>query len=184
MESSTTTESERRVRSASRMLPKSPEGLVNLFKKVVDLPGLHSVEITGTAFTVQRLVGDDEPVFPTEEATDDSALDLSFILSNLQARDRLVELDFSPDRHPYLSLLEATAKITEQKVRPTHLVVAEGPWLGAFLGVEGGKPLETCFGMKVIYTRSETFEDKILVLGGATNLLTDVIYGVAIDMGA
>lgn len=174
---------ERRIRSESRMLPKSLESLVNLFKQVVELPNLHSIEVTGTAFTVQRIVGDGEEVIPTVDA-DDSVLDPAFILSTLQARDRLVELDFDPQRHPYHALLLATHTISALHLRPTFLVVAEGPWLQAFLGLSSDEALDTCLGMKVIYTRSETFEDKILILGGATNLLTDATYGVAIDMGA
>jgi hypothetical protein len=184
MESSATTETEqRRLRSDTRGLPRTAEELVALFKRVVELPGIQKIEVTPAQVLVQRLVADGESVIPEPEEENES-LDPAFILSLIEKNGGLVALEFDPARHPYISLLEATSKISAQKLRPTFIVVSPGGWLGAFLGLpEGEFEPDTCFGMKVIYTANEIFEEKLLVLGGPSNLLTDVSYGVVIDMG-
>lgn len=182
MESSATTENGRRLRSDTRALPRTAEELVALFKRVIELPDLQKVEVTPTQVLVQRLVSDDESVIPEPEDARDEA-DPEFILKTIEKSGGLVELEFDPNRHPYISLLDATGKISAKKFRPSYVIAPAGGWLGAFLGLPEGAEPETCFGMKVIYTGSDLFEDKLLVLGGPSNLLTDVAYGVVIDMG-
>lgn len=182
MESSATPESgSRRLRSDTRPLPRSADELVALFKRVIELPGIQKIEISQTQFVVARMVGDGELVVP--DPGEQVEVDAGFVLQRITEQDGLVELAFDPTRHPYLSLLEATAMVNGQRLRPTHLIAPEGEWLAAFLGLPEDATPESCFGMKVLYTKSESFENKILVLGGPTNLLTDVSYGVAIDMG-
>lgn len=183
MESSVTTETERRLRSDVRALPRSPEELVGLFKRLIELPGIQKVEVTPQNITVQRLISDQEAVIPEAGEGEAAEVDVSFLLTSITKTEMLVELPFDPERHPYHALLGATAHIHEKKFRPSFLVAPEGEWLGAYLGLPEGTVPESCFGMRVIYTRDDAFEDKLLVLGGPTNLLTDVSIGVAINLG-
>jgi hypothetical protein len=179
--SSEVAETERRLRTDQRVLPRTPEELVDLFKRTIDLPGLQKIEVTPTQFVVQRMVSDGEAVIPSGEES--SAVDPTFLLTTLQKGNALHVLPFAPDRHPHMSLLEATDYVTGLRLRPTFLIAPEGEWLGAFLGLDEKAVPSSCFGMKVIYTRDESFADKILVLGGPTTLLTDVACGVVIDIG-
>lgn len=181
MESSVTSESSRRLRSEARSLPRSADELVALFRRVIELPRLQVIEVTGDKFTVSRLVAEGEAVIPEEH--DVVEVDADFVIRKVQEASGLVELPFEPQRHPHMALLEATEMVVKQRLRPTFLIAPEGEWLSAFLGLPEGAIPESCFGMRVIYTENELFENKVLVLGGTTNLLTDVSYGVVIDMG-
>lgn len=183
MESSATTETERRLRSDVRTLPRSPEELVLLFKRLIELPGIQRVEVTPQNIIVQRLISDNEQVIPDAGEGESTEIDIGFLLTSISKNEALIELPFEPDRHPYHALLSATAHIHDKKLRPCFLIAPEGEWLGAYLGLPEGAVPESCFGMRVVYTRDEAFEDKLLVLGGPSNLLTDVSIGVAINLG-
>jgi hypothetical protein len=183
MESSATTETERRLRSDTRTLPRSPEELVALFKRLIELPGIQKVEVTPQNITVQRLISDQEQVIPEVGEGEAAEVDPIFLPTAISKNEALVELSFDPERHPYHALLGATDMIHEKKLRPSFIVAPEGEWLGAYLGLPEGTVPESCFGMRVIYTRDDAFEDKLLVLGGLSNLLTDVSIGVAINLG-
>lgn len=180
MESSAAQDESRRLRAHTQPLPRTLEEIVALFKRVIELPDTREIRITPTEFVVQRVVADGEPVIPSNDV---QQVDVPFILERLEGGGQLSSLPFDPERHPYLSLELATRTLSAYRVKPTFIVAADGETLSSFLALDDVTP-KTVFGMNVIYYENQMLEDKVLVLGGPTSLLTDVTHGIIIDIGA
>lgn len=180
MESAATDEA-RRLRTHTQPLPRTVEEIVALFKRVIELPDTYEIRITTAEFSVQRMVADGESVIPVLEAP--QQVDAAFVLERVEASGNLSSLPFDPDRHPYLSLELATRMLGAYRVKPTFMVAQTGESLSSFLALEEARP-SSVFGMPVVYSDTPSFEDKLVVLGGPTALLTDVTHAIIIDMGA
>lgn len=177
MESSAAQDEGKRLRMHTQPLPRTLEEIVALFKRVVELPDTHEIRVTPSEFFVQRMVRDGEDIIPRLDVPQE--VDLPFILSRIDIKP----LPFDPSRHPYLSLELATRMLTSLRVKPTFIAAQSGEMLSAFLALDDMEPT-TIFGMNVIYSDSELLEDKIVVFGGTSSLLTDLTHGIIIHMGA
>lgn len=178
---SAATEEAKRLRTHTQPLPRTVEEIVALFKRVIELPDTYEIRVTTNEFSVQRMVADGEPVLPS--VVDAQQVDVAFVLERVESAGNLSSLPFDPERHPYLSLELATRMLGAYRVKPTFLVAQTGDSLSSFLALEEGKP-QGVFGMPAIYSDTPAFEDKLVVLGGPTALLTDVTHAIIIDMGA
>lgn len=181
MESAVAPDEGRRLRTHAQPLPRTIEEIVALFKRVIELPDTQEIRITPAEFSVQRLVADGESVIPSVEVA--QHVDAAFVLERVEASGNLSSLSFDPQRHPYLSLELATRTLSAYRVKPTFLAAQRAEDLSAFLALEDPRP-QSVFGMPVIYSDTPSFEDKLVVMGGPTNLLADVTHAIIIDMGA
>lgn len=177
MESSTAPDEARQLRTHIQPLPRTVDEIVALFKRVVLLPDTQEVRVTPEEFSVRRVVAEGDDVIPKLEGP--QQVDLEFVLKRVD----LSSLPFDPGRHPYMSLEKATRMLMAYRVKPTFVVAESGEMLSAFLALDDPRPTNL-FGMPVVYDNHEMFEDKVLILGGSTPLLTDVTHGIIIDMGA
>lgn len=178
---SAATEEAKRLRTHTQPLPRTVEEIVALFKRVIELPDTYEIRITTNEFSVQRMVADGEQVLSS--VVDAQQVDPTFVLERVESSGNLSSLPFDPERHPYLSLELATRMLGAYRMKPTFLVAQTGDSLSSFLALDEGKP-QSIFGMPVIYSDTPVFEDKLVVLGGPTALLTDVTHAIIIDMGA
>lgn len=158
-------------------LPRSVEDLVAFFKSVIVLPCLEEIRVTPKSVSVRRLVEEGEPVLPRRS---EERPDPPFVLGRLE----LDHLPFDPEAHPLLSLLDAMGRVTDRNLRPSHLLAPEGPWVAAYVGLPGDEPPSHLYGMEVLCSSADEFEEKMVVVGTSTGYLEDARFGVVIDMGA
>ncbi len=169
-------------RTHTEPFPRSVEELVALFKKVVTLPDVEEINVTSEGFRVRRLVGEDEDVIPRKGKLDEH-LDPDFVLNQLALNDALVELPFVPDAHPYHNMEAAMQMLTDRDVRPAFFFAPEGPWVAAYFDLDKDPPPTHVLGLRIVYSKSETYREKFVVVGSSSGYLSDSSFGVIIDMG-
>ncbi len=150
-------------------LPASREAIISTVKRMLDLSGVKKIEITSRRLAMTRAVRENEPIFPESDVPADPA----FLLPRLD----LVEI--ASAGHPFLTLERATATLGARGLKVAAIFAPRGLLLGAFLGRDD-EP-KTVFGYDVVYTESPTFENKLLVVGGATAWVSDASHAVVID---
>jgi hypothetical protein len=171
-------ESEKKPRTHTEPLPRSLEELVQLFKLGISLPDVEEIRVTASEFHIRRVVEDGQVVLPKESGLDE-ALDPDFVLGRIE----LEELPFVPEAHPYRNIEAAMRQVMVRGLRPGFLFAPEGPWLSAYLDLPETPPIAHVFGMRVVYSHLETYQEKFVVVGGPTQYLTDASFGAIIDMG-
>jgi hypothetical protein len=171
-------ETEKKPRTHTEPLPRSIEELIRRFKQAISLSGVEEVKITPAEFSVRRLVEDGVDVLPKESGVEELP-DPEFVLERLD----LEELPFDPGGLPTVQLVSATQRISSRRMNPVAIFAPEGPWISAFFGLPEDTPLTHLFGMRVIYSASETCQEKLVAVGSPTHYLTDATYGVIIDIG-
>ncbi len=173
---------EKTPRTHTEPFPRSLEELVLLFKRAVALPHVEEINVTPAGFRIRRMVDEGEAVLP-KEGQETELLDPEFVLSSLASQGSLTELPFNPHAHPYHNVEEATRMVTARGVRPAFFFAPEGPWVAAYFDLPKDPPPTHVFGMKVIYSHSDTYAEKFVVVGSRTGYLSDSSFGVIIDMG-
>lgn len=167
-----------KVRTHNEPLPKGVERIISLFKRVMQLKNVLKVEVTPDEFVVTRqMEDDDEAVLPKTETK--AEVDVEYLISKIT----LVELEFEPNSHPYLSLTRATQKLTGDRHRICGILAPSGDMFADFFGLAEHSVPETFLGMSVSYHEEPKYPDKLLVLGGPTIYFHDATHGVILDMG-
>jgi hypothetical protein len=168
---------EKRLRAKQVPLPPTLEELVALFKRAIALPEVNEVRVNEQEVQIRRWVLDGEDVLPEEGAVD--GLDPEFVLSRIE----LLELEFSEERHPFVSLRDATQLVTSRGLKPTHVFAPDGGWVEAFFDLPEEPPAKSVFGINIVRSASETCQEKLVVVGGNGPYLSDAVMGVVIDLG-
>lgn len=180
MESSTAGGDDRVLKSEKLSPPRTAEGLVELFKRLIALPYTQSILVQPSSVTVERMVMAGEDVVP--KAVNSGPPDVGFLLATLEKKGALHELEFRVDRHPHMALFEATQMISGKDLRPQHLVAPDASWLSAFLGLDEGQAPSSVYGMTVHYVGEELMDERILVVGGTSPFFSDSEIGIAIPL--
>jgi len=175
-------ENEKTPRTHSEPFPRSVEELVALFKRTVALPDVEEITVTPKEFRVRRMVREGEHVLPAEGSANEN-IDPEFILTQLAQHDALDELAFDPEAHPYRNILKACGKVSSRQLIPAFLFAPEGIWVSAFFDLPEDPPPSHVLGMRVVYSTSEFYSEKLVVVGSPTSFLSDCSYGVILDMG-
>lgn len=161
-------------------LPTSEDQLIGRVKRIVSLPGVQRITISGSSIEVIRACMEGEAVIPAD--IPDEVVDVMDLVNRVPKDDE----PYDPETHPYLTLYSATDRISKKNLSVTHIIAPEGEWLAAWLGLDtnivGGSKV---FGIRVVYTDNQLMEGKVVVLGSPnpSGILSDASYGVIIDMG-
>lgn len=168
-----------KLKTHSEPLPRGTDQLVALFKRVVLLPHVVEIKVTPTEFLVVRDMGEDEdaPVVPKAETQ--VAVDVDAMLANIY----LMELEFDPERHPYIALHNATALLSRDRRVVCGIMAPEGPLMADYFGLPENEMPDTFMGIRVVYHDSEKYPDKIVVVGGPTVYFNDATQGIILDTG-
>lgn len=168
------------IKTHEEPLPASMDEVVNFFKKALTLQNVQKIVVTPKQFSVTRQVREGEPVLP-EELVSETAIDVGALLRSVESE----HYTFDPEEHPYMCLVGACKRITDNNLYVSHILALEGEWLSAWLGLDyqpsGGSRV---LGMKVVYADDEMLEGKVIVLGSpvSAGLLLDATHGVIVDM--
>lgn len=158
----------------------SPDDLVSLVKRSIQLSLVQEIKISSEGFYLSRMMEDeDEAVLPTAGA--DDGVDMDFVLSRID----LENAKFDPEANPYLVLVEATAKMTDDKLKVSALLVPKSDTFVDYFGLPEDEGIPAAFmGIRVVEHTSTQYDGKLVVIGGPTIYLTDATRGIIIDMGA
>jgi len=149
-------------------------------KKVLVLPSVQKVEVTPSQISVFREVREGEAVVPGGDVAE-VEVDIGDLIRSIE----LVNHEFIPGEHPYISLERAARTLTEEDMFVTHILAPEGEWLSAWLSLDYVPPQEgRVLGMKVMYSTSDMLDGRVLLLGSPSSagLLVDTTNGIVIDM--
>lgn len=160
-------------------LPRTTDGIVTLFKRVIVLGYVQEVSVTPTGFSVTRMVNEGEAVIPESS---DGPVDLKFTLESVERHAELDQLAFDPEKHPYLALEEATRKLSDRGLFVSHLAAHDPAEVSALFALSVEKPT-TLLGFPILYDHELVQSGTVVVFGGRSRLLSDVVAGIIIDMG-
>lgn|GEM_PF-4290388 len=165
------------LKSHSEPLPRSNDGVIALFKRVLQLSAVTEIKVTVDEFSVTRDIEDGVVLPPLGELMQDA--DAEFILTRIA--DNLETMG-SPASHPYFVLVAATAMVSQDRRKVCAILAPRGTLLADYFGLPDAP--EVFLGIPVIYHDLEDkYPDKIVVFGGPTIYFNDATHGVIIDTG-
>lgn len=170
---------EAELRSESRPLPRTRDGVLALVKQVLSLSEVQELAITPLGVSVTRRVAPGTEVIPGPELMD---IPLSQVLGMVE-----VETVQSGAANPYLDVTAAFLGLRRKGVEPIAVVVFDLEEFAAFLGLERndlGTP-PSIFGVEILLVEAQAddYTGKVVVLGGTSRYLSDARYGMLFDVG-
>lgn len=170
---------EAELKSESRPLPRTPDGVLALIKHVLMLSEVQELAVTPLGVSVTRRVQPGVAVIPDTTLMD---VPVSQALG-------IVEVEAIPGgaANPYLDVVAAFLGLQRKGVVPAAIVVFDLDEFAAFLGLEttdlGAPP--SLFGVEIllIEAQRDEYAGKVVVLGGTSRYLSDAQYGMIFDVG-
>lgn len=147
-------------------------------RRAMTTPKVHRIEISPKGILVEREMSDpDEPVVPggTNE------VDIGFLVSSID----IMALPFDPKQHGMYALYAAALAAGEKGREVFTLAVPGWPLFAAWLGVDEAPQPKTVLGMHLTVVPSNVTNGRVVMLCAKPSslFLSDVDYGVAIDLG-
>ncbi len=164
----------------SLALPKSVDGVLAIFTKLLALSEVQEIVVTPVGISVTRRVEPGVEVVPAGT----SDVPVSQVLGLL---DHLDSLPPSKHTNPYLRLVDACVVLRRYNAVPAMIVVFDLEEFAAFLGLEvdglGTPPEVLGIPVHVMDAQQDEYSGKIVIFGGASKYLSDAKYGVVFDVG-
>lgn len=156
------------------LAPQTRDELLEMLKLATSLARVSRIEITPKRLVVKRVVHEREEVFPDKSALT-AEIEPGFLLP------RLVMTEIPARAHAFFTLQAAVDLITDNGLRVIGLWAPQGELVGAWLGLPNGSVPRHVFGHAVTYMEGDVWAQKIVVIGGPTQWLSDATHAMVID---